>query len=594
MFDAVRSNKKIIQIILALIILPFAFWGVESYIKNVGGSDGVATVGGSKISPNEFHRALQEQQDSLRKSLGGQVDAAMLDSPQLRRAVLDNLVNRRMLAIHLAKENLSVSNDQLARFIASVPGLQENGKFSPERYEQALANQGKSKASFENDVRQDMVVQQALMAVGDGSMPGEVGASGWVSAALEQREISESVLRPEQYLAKVKVTPEAIKAYYDANPKQFEVAEQVRVQYLVLNLADERRADHILVRVAKDANADQVKAAEAKAADILAKVKKTPDEFAKLAKQYSEDPGSAANGGDLDWFGRGMMTKPFEEAAFSVRGGVVPGLVRTDFGFHIIKVTGARPDREPASGQSPAQIADSFVQNVYNEQPDSLKPASEKFKLPLQESGWLSKGGRGSGPLASPKLMAALFTEDAIKNNRNTDAIEVSPNVLVAAHVIEHKPAAVQALGLVSPTIEKLLANQDAAKLAAKDGAEKLAQLVKGEKIDLSWSTPKPVMRFQAPNMSAEAIQGVFRADASKLPAYVGAESPAGYVVYRVSQVKPYVAGSSDPAQVAQVKALRNRYARVVGEEELAAWLAALKDRYPVTVNQAALEAKER
>jgi peptidyl-prolyl cis-trans isomerase D len=590
MFDAVRNNKKIIQIILALIILPFAFWGVESYVKNVGGTDSVATVGSSKISPNEFRRALQEQQDALRKSLGGQVDAAMLDSPQMRQAVLDEVVNRHLLASYAAKTHLSVSNEQVIRFIASAPALQEDGKFSPERYEQALASQGKNKVAFEAELRQHLAAQQVQMAVGDGAMPGDTTAARWLGAVLEQREISDASLRAEQYLGKVKVAPEAIRSYYEANLKRFEIPEQVRAEYVVLDLSDERRASHILIKLAKDATADQVKVAHDKAVDILAKVNKAPGDFAKLAKQFSEDPGSAANGGDLDWFGRGMMTKPFEEAAFSIRDGLVAEPVRSDFGFHVIRVTGARPDRIASSGQSPAEAADGFGNTVY-EQADSLKPAAEKFKLPIQQSNWLSKGGRGSGPLASPKLMAALFSEDAIKNGRNTEAIEVSPNVMVAAHVVEHKPAGVQPLDVVSPTIEKLLAHQEAAKLAAKDGADKLAQLVKGEKSDLPWSPSRLVMRAQPANLSADAVRAVFRADAGKLPAYVGVEDPAGYVVYRISQVKPHVATAPESQEV---QALRNRYRRIVAEEELAAWQTTLKNRFPVSVNRSALEAKDR
>lgn len=587
MFDAVRNNQKIIQIILAIIILPFAFWGVESYIQNIGTSDSVAKVGSSKISPVEFRRALQEQQDALRAKLGEQIDAATLDSLKLRQAVLNQLVDRRLQTMYAAKEHLTISDAQLAEFIASVPALQDNGKFSPERYEAALANQGKSKPQFEAELRQYLEIQQIQMAVGDASMPGKAAAERWLAAMLEQREISEAVVHPEQYLAKVKISPEAIKTYYEANQKQFELPEMVRAEYLVLDQSDERRASHILIRVAKDATPEQVSAAQAKAEEILAKAKKAPNDFAQLAKEYSQDPGSAANGGDLDWFSRGMMTKPFETAAFSIREGIVPEVVRTDFGFHIIKVTGAKPDRAPTSTQSPAELADSFANLVY-EQSDSLKPAADKFKLPIQQSSWIARGGRAAGMLGNRKVMAALFSDDVIKNGRNTEAIEVSPNVLVAARVVEHKAASVQPLNVVTPTIEKLLAHQEAEKLAAKDGAEKLAQLVKGEKGDLTWSAPRSVSRAQAADLPPEAVRAIFGADAAKLPAYAGVDGPNGYAIYRISQVKPYVAGTSDPQEA---QALNNRYRRIVAEEELAAWQSSLKDRFPVSVDQKALEA---
>jgi len=588
MFDAVRSNQKIVQIILALIILPFAFWGVESYIRNVGGSDGIATVGGSKISPVEYRRALQEQQERLRKQLGGEADEATLNSPALREAVLEETIGRRLLALYAGRMHLGISDQQLVQFIASSPALQENGKFSPERYEQALANQGKNKVAFEAELRQSLAAQQVQMAVGDGALPGETAVAAWLGAVLEQREVSESVLTADRYLDKVKVTPEAIRTYYDGNLKKFEVPEQVRVEYLVLDQSDERRASHILVKVAKGASPEQVKAAEAKAEDILGKAKKSPGDFAKLARQFSEDPGSAGNGGDLDWFGRGMMTKPFETAAFSIRDGIVPQLVRSDYGFHIIKVTGARPDRVPGDGQaSPAELADRFAEAVYNKHPDGLQAVADEFKLPLQQSGWLARGGHGSGSLASPKLMAAIFSEDAIKSGHNTEAMEVSPNVMVSARVVEHKAAAVQPLEVVSPTIERLLAHQEAAKLAAKDGEERLARLTKGETTDSSWNTARLVSRAQPGNLPAEAVKAVFAAAVGKLPAYTGIEAPGGYVIFRISQVKPYVA---DPATQQEVQALRNHYWRVVAEEELFSWQEGLKDRFPVNIDPKALE----
>jgi peptidyl-prolyl cis-trans isomerase D len=587
MFDAVRNNQKLVQILLALIILPFAFWGVESYIRNVGTTDSVAKVGGSKISPQEFRRAMREQEETLRRQLGDQLDPAMTDSPKFKQAVLNQAIDRQLQTLYAAKEHLLVSDQQLAEFIASVPALQENGKFSPERYEAALANQGKSKPQFEAELREYLAVQQIQMAVGDGSMPGAVATERWLDAMLQQREISEAVVGPDKFADKVKIAPEAIKAYYDANPNRFEVPEQVRAEYVVLDQSDERRASHILIRVDKGATPEQEKAAQAKAEEILAKAEKSPGEFAKLAKEYSQDPGSAANGGDLDWFGRGMMTKAFEEAAFSVRSGIVPKLVRTEFGFHIIDVTGARPDRAPAGSQSPAELADGFSNTVY-EQSDSLKPAAEKFKLPIQQSGWIVKGGHGGGPMGNAKMMAALFSDDVVKNGRNTEAIEVSPNVLVSARVVEHKPASVQPLAVVSPTIEKLLAHQEAEKLAAKDGADKLAALEKGDKADLTWSAPRTVTRAKAQGLSAEAVRAVFGTDAAKLPAYAGVDGPNGYTVYRISAVKPYVAGSAD-AQEAQ--ALQNRYRRIVAEEELAAWQGSLKDRFPVSIDQKAVEA---
>ena len=632
MFDSVRGNKKVVQIILALIILPFAFWGVESYIRNVGGSsDTVASVGGSKISLAEFQQALREQQDRLRPVLGGR-DPAMLNSPDVRRAVLDNLVQRRLLGLYVAKANLSISDEQLANIIAAVPQLQENGKFSPQRYEAVIAAQGMSKAAFESGIRHDMTIQQVMAAIGNGSLTDKAAEDRWVAMQLEEREVSEALFKPDDYLSRVKVTPEAIKAYYDSNQKKFELPEQLRAEYLVLSRdrlseqttvsdddikswyashadrykqAEERRASHILIALAAKASPEQTKAAEAKAAEVLAKVRKAPGEFARLAKEYSQDPGSAEKGGDLDWFGRGAMVKPFEDAVFGMKEGQISDVVRSDFGLHIIKVTGVRPERvrpldevkgeiaaelrAQTAAKKYAEVAESFSNTVY-EQADSLKPAADKFKLATQQTDWMTRSG-GRGPFANAKLMAALFSDDAIKNKRNTEAIEVAPNVLVSARVLEYKPATQQPLETVRPTIEKFLAHQQAADLAAKDGAGKLDRLSRGEKVGVTWGKPHVVAKAVARDLSPEVVGAIFTADAARLPAYAGASVPEGYQLFRISLVKPYVPGATDNPLA---KALRGQYARVVAEEEMQAWVTSLRGKYVVQINQGALESKER
>ncbi|HTZ00445.1 MAG TPA: SurA N-terminal domain-containing protein [Rhodocyclaceae bacterium] len=630
MFDAVRNNQKIVQGVLALIVLPFAFWGVESYVRGGGGSDQVATVGGAKISVNEFQRSLREQQDRLRPLLGSR-DPALLDGPQIRRSVLDNLITQRLLLLNAAKSTLTVSNQRLAGFITSQPSLQENGKFSQERYDTFIAAQNMSKETFEARVRQDLIMQQPVMPVADGALPGTTAAGRWQAVQLEQREVSDASLRPEQYADKVKLAADAVKTFYEANRQQFETPQQARAEYIVLSQdkladqmtvsdaevkdwyqahadryqqAEERRASHILIRVPQGAPAADVKAAEAKAEQLLATLKKSPGEFAALAKQNSQDPGSAANGGDLGWFGRGAMTKPFEDAVFSLKENELSGLVRSDFGIHIVKLTGIKPAKaksldqvkpeiiaelkQQAAAKKYAELAEGFSNTVY-EQADSLKPAAEKYKLTIQQTDWLSRNGKAPEPFANPKLMAAIFSDDAVKNKRNTEAVEVAPNTLVAARVLDYKPAAVQPLEAVARNIETLLTRQEAAKLAAADGEAKLAQLNKGEAVAVTWGAPRLISRAAPGALSPQAARAIFAAPTAKLPSYAGLATPGGYLLFRISQVKAAPAGGDGQAQ-----AIRQQYERTVAEEEFSAWLAVLKARYPVEINQATLEAKQQ
>lgn len=630
MFEYVRNSKRFIKIVLAIIILPFALWGVDSYVRT-GGSGDIATVGGTPIILTEFQQALREQQERLRPMLGN-ANPEMLDSPEIRRAVLDTLINQRLLMLNAAKSNLSLSDAQLAEFIGAVPQLQENGKFSKERYEALVASQNMSKEMFEARLRQDLLVQQGMAAVTEAALIGRSAADRWLGTQLEEREISEALLRPEQYAGQVKLAPDAVKNYFEANRKQFEMPEQVRVEFVVLSqelfanqvtVSDDelrkayaaqaernkqpemRRASHILITT----SGTDAKAAQAKAEELLAQLKKNPGDFARLAGQHSQDPGSAAKGGDLDWFGRGMMVKPFEDAVYALKENQISDLVRSDFGFHIIKLTGVRAERVQPFEEAKAGIAaelkrqmaarkyteaaESFMNMVY-EQSDSLKPVIEKFKLDPQQSGWFIRNGAAMPPFTNAKLMAAVFSDDVLKNKRNSEAIEVGPNTLVSARVIEHRPAEVPSLDSLQPSIEKILVRQEAGMLAAKDGADNLARLEKGENISLSWSATRRVSRANAPQLSPAAVRAVFRVDAAKLPAYAGTEMAGGvYALYRIGAVKKYTvpgAGAESPTALA----LRQNYEQTVAEQDLMAWIAALKERHEVTINQKLLESKER
>jgi peptidyl-prolyl cis-trans isomerase D len=631
MFDLVRNNKKFIQLVLAFIMLPFALWGVDSYVRT-GSSDGVATVGGTPIALGEFQQALREQQDRLRPQLGN-VSQDVLDSPEVRRGVLEELISQRLLALYASQSKLMVSDEALVRFITAVPSLQEDGKFSRERYQALVSARGMSVEMFESQVKRDLVMQQAMIPVGNAAVSGRIPSDSWLAAQLEEREVSETLLRAEQFAADSKPDAAAIKRFYDENRQRFEKPEQVRVEYLVLSQsklienakpgdeeikawyksnetrykqAEQRQASHLLIRADKSAPEADVKAGQAKAEQILAQLKANPADFAKLAKQHSQDPGSAEKGGDLGYFGRGMMVKPFEETVFSLKENQLSDVVRSDFGFHLIKLTGVRAEqvrplaavrdeivaemKRQAGTKLYAELAEGFANIVY-EQSDSLKPAAEKYGLTIQASEWIAKGGQSVAPFTSPKLLQTIFSDDAIKSKRNTEAVDVGGNTLVSARVAEYRPAALEPLESVSNAIEKVLTREFAITQAGTVGQAHLDKLKKGEKVNLTWSAVRPLSRMHAPNLSAEARNAIFSVSTKKLPAYVGANAPGGFALYRIDSVKPFdSAAGGDVASRSQ--ALRQHYGQVIAQEDLMGWLAALRQRYPVTINTAALERK--
>lgn len=629
MFDSVRNNKRLVQIFLLLITIPFALWGVDSYMQGSGGSE-LATVGKSTITEQQFQQALREQGDRMRTAMGAQFDATTMDRPEVRQAVLENLINQRLLMVHAMESRIGVSNDQLAQAIASIPALQVDGQFSVERFESIAAAQGLSKQGLEARLRQDMAVRMAVLPVAEAALVSRTGGNAFLAAALEEREVSEMVFKPESYLAKATLSADAVKTFYESNKSRFEVPEQIRFEFVVLSQAEfeqktqvsdaeikawydshqdsykqpeERRASHILILADKDAKPEAAIAAEARAADLLAQIKQKPADFAKLAKQHSQDPGSASAGGDVGVVSRGAMVKPFEDSVFAMKEGQISELVRTDYGFHIIRLTSVKPERikpladvkaeiaaelkSQAAAKKYAEAAENFTDLVFTSS-DSLKPVIEQFGLQSQQSPWLAKGRQVPG--LNEKIVAALFSDDAIKNKRNTEAVEVGPNTLMAARVLEHKPASVLPLEQVQAQIEAKLKRDEAAKLAAADAEARLAKLNAGEANAATWSNSRSIARAGAQGISGPALRAVFAVKTDTLPAYTSSSSLDGSTtIFRVSKVKPFVPGEKDDPKAA---ALRQQYQQLATEADFTAWMASLRDRYKVVINQKALAVK--
>ncbi|MBL8473160.1 MAG: SurA N-terminal domain-containing protein [Rhodocyclaceae bacterium] len=631
MFDSVRNNKRVVQIILLLLILPFAFFGVESYMQSMGRSTDLARVGDTTIGPQEFSNALREQQDVIRARLGKDYDPAMFDKPEIRRAVLDQLIARRLQQLQAKRDHLSVSDAQVGQFVRSMPQLQQDGQFSMERYEQLLQARGMSSVGFEQRLRGDLVLSQQIAAVANSGFIPQPLVVRWAELQGELREVSETLLDPQSYTAKVNLAQDAAKKFYDDNRKMFATPEQVKVEYLLLSpeallgsvqvtdaqaqdfykqnqgryaTPELRSASHILIALSKGAAPDARKAAKEKAESLLKQVRADPKRFAKLARENSDDPGSKQSGGDLGSFESGAMVKPFADAVFGLaKVGDIADLVESDFGFHVIMLTGITPSKDKkfeearaeiveqlkqaAAAKRFAELAESFKNTVY-EQADSLAPAEQLTKLKLQKSDWMEKGKPAPGVLGNDKLLAAVFSDDTIKNKRNTEAIEVAPKTLVAARVIEHKAAAEIPFDQVSARIEQQLKLEEARKLARQDGEAKLAELQKGDKVDLKWGAPNKVSRAAAQGPVADLVTAVFRAPADKLPTYVGGALPNGaYGIYKVLNV----ARDPEASSAAGLGAARAKLERASAEDEFLRYLAVLRQRFGVKVNQAALDA---
>ena len=627
MFDWVHNNKRLMQVILALVTLPFAFFGVESY-QAMNAVTEVASVDGQKITEDEFGEALRQQQDRLRGMLGRNFDPAMLDSPEMRNELIDGMISQRLLTQEAVRSRLNISDERLREVIASIAAFQVDGKFSAAQYDSALRAVGQSPANFENSLRRDLMIQQLAAALSDSGIASKTAAGQLAAFRGQKREVAESVLTAAQFASQVKPTPEAVQAFYDANKVRFQVPEQVRLEYVVLNAdalaaaepvpedeikqvyeanlskygdLEQRQASHILIAFKQGASdADKAKVRE-RAAQIAEQVKKSPASFADLAKKNSDDPGSAPKGGDLGYFARGMMVGAFENAAFAMKVGEISAPVESEFGMHIIRLTGIKPAklkslndvragieadlRKQKAGRRFAESAEMFSNLVY-EQSDSLKPVAEKFKLSIQQSAWMTRDVPSVAQFRNPKALAAIFSDDVIKNHRNSEAVEVAPGTLISARLLEHKPASQKPLDEVRADVVRQLVAKESTDLARKQGAEKLAALKKGEAAALSFGPAKIATRDKPEGLRTEAVGQVFRADVSKLPAYVGIDLAEGYAIYRISKV---IAVDVDEASQ---KSIQTELARMLGGQEFRAYLAGLRAGNKVEINKDLLQKK--
>ena len=620
MFDFVHKHKRLLQVFLGLIAVTFATWGIESYTRFRGGADTVATVNGLTITQRDFDAELRRQQDQMRRMFGRNFDPAMLEKPEARHAMIDSLVSQRLLASAAQKAHLEVTDEMLAELIHSIPAFQSEGQFSKPQYELALRAQNPpmSSAQFEARLRYDMILQQLRRAVGESAFASHTVADRLTALEGQKREISEARIGAPQFLAQASIEDGKLKAYYDANPGEFRIPERVRAEYVMLSgealarlepaseaeikaayearaadfkVAEQRRASHILVKAKEEAD------------KVFLEAKKNPGRFAELAKKYSQDTGSAEKGGDLEWFSAGMMVKPFEEAVFAMKKeGEIAAPVQSEFGFHIIRLTGIKASRvrplEEMRNELAAEIArqkgarkfaesaEAFSNLVY-EQPDSLAPAAERFKLRVQNTPWIAKSANQElGALDNPKLLAALFSQDSIKNKRNTDAVEVAPGTLVAARVLEYQPAAQRSFDEVKKDIGEKLRREQAAELAQKDGAAKLEQLRKGADAGVKWSAPRTVSRRDAQGLPRELLAPIVAADVSKLPAYAGIPVPgSGYVLVRITKVIEADPKEGNPESSARV-------GQQFGVSQYEAYMASLRERADIEIRPESLEKK--
>jgi peptidyl-prolyl cis-trans isomerase D len=629
MLEAIRKHAKgwLAKVILALIIVTFALFGVESYRSGDGNGGVVAEVGDVGVSRDELTQEIRAQSDRMREALGPTFDSAMTETADFRKQVLDNLIERKALLQEAKKLKLLAPDAYVASVLGQIPAFQQDGSFSQPRYEAVLRQNNRTPAQFENELRQAFMLEAIISPVELAAFPSNTSLKQIARVVAQQREIAWADLPASAVASQIKVTPADVEQYYAANTAQFTEPEQIRAEYVVLDMdsvaagitvseqdvadyyaanaeqfgqPEQRSASHILIAADSNADAAAREQAKQKAAELYDILQKTPARFAELARSESQDPGSAAQDGSLGSFGRGMMVKPFEDAVFSMTPNEIRGPVESDFGYHIIRLDGIQPSQTPPLAQvrdvvvdalrkqraqrAFADLADNFGNLVY-ENATSLQPAAEAAGLSVQQSGWMT-ATNAPQPFNHSTLSAALFSPESIKSRQNTEAIEVRRGTLVASRVIEHRPARLRPLAEVSAAIETRLRAEQSTKLLAEKAESTIGSLAKGDEAGLSWSPFRVVGRQPSAELNATGAKAVFKVNTDKLPAYTGFVRPDGsYRIVRVSRVLE--ASELDPMLLASIE---SGLMQALQQADMKAMLDLIKAGHKVKIKTGAIE----
>ncbi len=601
-----RAQGWIAWVIVGLLIIPFALWGVNEY---VGNSDKLvaATVNGTDIGQREFQQAFYDQRGRMQQMLGGQYDAQLFD-PQIKQRVINELVDRELLLQNADDMGFRVSDQTVVAAIQSIDAFREGGAFSVSLYQQQLQTQGQSPTAFERYVKRIMTAGQLPDGLASSAFVTDAELDAVIRLEQQQRDLQYFVLNTSQFQDESLADDAAINSYYEQHTDRFLTAEKVRVEYVELSVAAlksdeepseeelhefydtnqsqfsveaERQASHILIQLEEGADETAITEAREKAEGLVARLN-AGESFEKLAKENSDDPGSAEIGGDLGYFGRGLMEPDFEEVAFSLKLDEVSEPVLTSFGYHIIKVTGIREkevkpfadvrDEILAQFQNDAaerqyfELAEQLTNQAY-EVPDSLSETADELGLELKQSPFFERRG-GTDVFANPRVVAAAYSDDVLSQGFNSEPIEVGENHVLVLRLLEHQKADRRPLSEIKSQVRQSLIQEKAREAAKAAGEKALQQLEAGESaetvskaLSVDWKGAGAVTR-ETKDHDAQIIKQAFRLtrpSSPDSPRYSGVVLNSGdYAVIRLNKV---VDGDPAAMDVAERETLKRRLA---------------------------------
>jgi len=626
MFNFVRNHTKIIMGVLVLLVFPsFVLFGIGNYSLSDLGAVKVARVDGHGITQAEWDSAVRNEADRIRRE-NPTMNIKLLDTPAFKYGVLNSLVRERVLAAAATHQRLTISDAQLTRALEQAFNLRKpDGSLDTERYQQVATAQGLSPAGLDALMRAQLQQRQVLGGVAQASLVNQALADTAAAAQQQQRQARIALFKPADYQAKLNPADADLQAFYQSHITRYQAPESAKIEYVVFDLdsikhgvavnesdlrtyyqqnaatlgkPEQRRASHILIAAPKDApDGDRAKA-KAHAEELLAQLRKAPDTFAAVAKANSQDDTSAKQGGDLNWFQRDKgMVPALSQAAFGLsKTGELSGVVESDYGYHIVRLTGIEPASVPPFEQARAdledkfrtqqaqrrfgELADTFTNTVY-EQSDSLKPAADPLKLPIQTAEVTRPPAPGArSMLAHPKFLEAIFSADAREKKRNTQAIETGPNQLTAGRVTAYSPAHARPYAEVKDQVRAAYLAERGAQLARQAGEQQLKAWQANPASVTGLSEPLALSRQDPQKQPAALVEAVLRAAPAKLPALIGVDLGAqGYAIAQVEKILPWSAPDKK-----QAERDLDAYQQLWNQAEEAAYYSYLKDRHKAQI----------
>lgn len=612
MLQAFRTHKRWMMFIAMIFIIPsFVVTGIYSYNRMSDSENDLATVGDTSITMMDFDNAKRQYLDNFRRQMGQSFKPNMLDTAEARASILAALISDRAISLEIASEYMNVGEADAINLVKQAPAFQRDGKFSTEAYQQFLNSMGKSDEQFVLELRRDLTRQMLLSAVSQTTQASNTVAQRIHDLLTEERTIRTFEIKPTAFLKSVSVTDAEAQSYYDQNKSLFAVPESVDIEYVVLSpesyknikaseddiktfyeqnlqrfsTPEERRASHILIAVNNEkTDADAKKEAD----EIYKQLQADPSKFAQLAKSKSADPGSARQGGDLGFFQKGMMVPEFDNAVFSGKKGDLVAPVKTQFGYHIIKIVDVKPAQakplkevrgeiealyqQQAAIRAFAEDAENFSNMVY-EQSESLQPVAERFGLKIQTVKNVTRDFEDQ--LINPNVIEALYGFDVLEDKRNSNAIEVASNTLLSARVTAHHKQTVKTFDEVKGDIVATLKNQKATEAARAQGSADIAKLLDKKSASAKFGDKTVISRERPGAYAYEVVTAALRPDANKLPTYTGVQTQDGsYFVIEVQSSKKIEAS---PEQLAMRKA---ELAQLYSNPEQAAFISGLETKF--------------